>query len=186
MDRRCSSPQRKQVFLRLNSSKEFHKSLSILGKNSTCNTTTGRKRSASATRKSFGEFCSGSSMKAKSTRTNKPGITRFVRSNFLLTRNVDPTANSARSGGRSSFAKRKITTSSSASTRSGCFSTSTNEQTQSFPIFVKRNCATLSRKSPTTASPARTFASHVQNRVSTGESSFRSTKILSLTSGSTR
>ena len=56
---------------------------------------------------------------------------------------------------------------------------STIEQTQSFPIFVKRNCATRSRKS------AATFASRVRNRGSTGESNCRSTTISSPTSGST-
>src|SRR2546423_15298297 len=108
MDRRFNSPQRKQVFLRLNSSKEFHKSLSILGKNSTCNTTTGRRRPAIGTRKLFKEFCSAYSKKVKSIRTNKPGITRFVRSNFLPTKNGAPMDNSDPSGGRSNFARKKI------------------------------------------------------------------------------
>src|SRR5206468_7371921 len=100
--RRSSSPRRKQVFLQLNSSKEFHKSLSILGKNSTCNTTTGRRRPAIGTRKPFKESCSAYSKKVKSIRTNRPAITRFVRSNFLPTRSAVPTVNSARSGERSS------------------------------------------------------------------------------------
>ena len=53
------------------------------------------------------------------------------------------------------------------------------QQTQSFPIFVRRSCATPWRKSAAiSASPAR-------NHGSTGELSLRSTKILSLTSGST-
>src|SRR5213594_469307 len=106
MDRRSSSPQRKQVFLRLNSSKEFHKSLSILRKNSTYNTTTGRRRSAIATRKSFEEFCSAYSKKVRSIKTNKQAITQFGRNNFLLTKNVVPTANSGPNGVRSNFAKK--------------------------------------------------------------------------------
>src|SRR5438094_10380533 len=108
MDKRSSNRLRRLEWLQLNSSKEFHKSLSILGKNSTCNTTTGRRRSAIATRKSFEEFCSAYSKRVKSIRINKPGITRFGRSNFLLTKNVVPTANSAQSGGRSSFGRKKI------------------------------------------------------------------------------
>ena len=34
------------------------------------------------TKKSFREFCSACSMRAKSTKTNKPAITQFVRNNF--------------------------------------------------------------------------------------------------------
>ncbi len=59
MDRKSSSPQRKQAFLQLSSSKRSRRSGSISGKNSTCNTTTGRRRPAIGTRKSFEEFCSG-------------------------------------------------------------------------------------------------------------------------------
>ena len=57
---------------------------------------------------------------------------------------------------------------------------STIEQTQSFPIFARRNCAMPSRKS------AAISASRVRNRGSTGELNCRSTKISSPTSGSTR
>src|SRR5438874_7163648 len=108
MDKRSSNRLRRLAWLQLNSSKEFHKSLSILGKNSTCNTTTGRRRPAIGTRKSFKEFCSAYSKRVKSIRINKPGITRFVRSNFLLTRNVDLMASSEQSGDKSNFARKKI------------------------------------------------------------------------------
>jgi len=84
------------------------------------------------------------------------------------------------SGGRSSFAKKKITTSSSVSTKAGSFSISTIEQTQSFPIFARRNCAMRLRKS------VATFVSLGRNCVSIGELNCRSTRISSLTSGSTR
>ena len=53
-----------------------------------------------------------------------------------------------------------------------------NEQTQSFPIFAKRNCAMPLKKSVAIS------ASLARNRGSTGGLSCRSTKILSLTSGS--
>ncbi len=46
------------------------------------NTTTGQRQRAIGTRKLFKAFCSGSSMKARSTRTNSPATTQFVRNNF--------------------------------------------------------------------------------------------------------
>src|SRR5260370_25957699 len=171
MGRKSNSQRRRQVFLRLNSSKEFHKSGSISEKHLTCSTTNGRRQPVIATKESFKEFCSAYSKKVKSIRINKPGITRFAKNNFLLTKNVVPTANSVRSGARLNSAKRKIITLSLANTRIGCFVISTIEQTQSFPIFVKRNCATPLRES------AAISASHVPNHGSTRVSNYRSTKI---------
>jgi valyl-tRNA synthetase len=75
---------------------------------------------------------------------------------------------------------REEETSSSVSTKTGCFITSINEQTQSFPIFARRNCETQLRES------AAISASPVRNHDLIGGSSYRSTKTLSLTSGSTR
>src|SRR3984893_15041322 len=58
---------------------------------------------------------------------------------------ADPTASSARNGARSNFAKKKIIISNSASTKSGCFATSTIAKTPSFPISARPNCVTPSR-----------------------------------------
>src|SRR5438094_4947174 len=140
----------------------------------------GRRQRVNGTREWFVEFYSSYSRKTKSTKTNKPATTQFVRNSSSLTRNAVPTDNLGLNGARSSFAKKKITTSSSTSTKNGCFSISINEQTQSFPIFARPNCETPWRNS------AGTSASRVRNRGSIGESSCRSIKILSLTSGSTR
>ena len=75
--------------------------------------------------------------------------------------------------------RRKLLLQAQPTQRVAASSISTNEQTQSFPIFGRLNCATQSRKS------AAIFASRVRNHGSIGESSYRSTKISSLTSGST-
>ena len=60
------------------------------------------------------EFCSGSTTKARSTRTNKPAITAVRQEQFLTDKERGPTASSAPSGARSSIARRKTTTSGSA------------------------------------------------------------------------
>src|SRR5438445_13095845 len=107
----------------------------------------GRRQRVDGTREWFVEFYSGYSMKTKSTRTNKPVITQSVRNSSSLIRNAGRMDNLGLNGARSNFAKKKITTSSSTSTKNGCFSISIKEQTQSFPTFGRRNYATLSKKS---------------------------------------
>ena len=57
---------------------------------------------------------------ARSTRTRGPAITACGRSSFLRTRNAGRTASSGRSGGRSSFARKKTITSGSSQHKSGC------------------------------------------------------------------
>ena len=52
--------------------------------------TTGQRRSAIATRKSFEEFCSGYSTKAKSTRTNKSGYYSVRQEQFLTDKERGP------------------------------------------------------------------------------------------------
>src|SRR5207302_9249672 len=59
------------------------------------------------TKKSCRECCNGCSMPVKSTKISNPGITRFARNSFSLTRNAARTANLDRSGNRSSFARKK-------------------------------------------------------------------------------
>ena len=95
----------------------------------------GRRQPATGTRKLFKEFCSGSSTKAKSTRTNSrlllgsPGTIP----NRQRARPRWPIR--ARSGAKSSFAKKKIITSSSVSTKSGCFEYLDNRADAVVPDF---------------------------------------------------
>ena len=82
-----------------------------------------------------GESCSGSATKGRSTKTSNPVIIRCGRSNFSPTRSAARTASSDPNGDRSNFARKKITTSDSTSTKSGCCRISTSGSDAVVPDF---------------------------------------------------
>ena len=166
MDRKSSNRRRRLAFLRLNSLKASHKSGSIFGKKLDVQYDDWAETTSDRHKKVVQGILQRLFDEGKIYKDKQSGYYSVRQEQFLTDKERGPDGQFGPGVGRDRVSRRgELLLSSSAGTRIGCFSyIEPSHRTQSFPIFVKRNCATPSRKPAITASPARTSASRGRNR----------------------